>query len=87
MPVRPILIILVSFVTAIYSVLHIFRLAVPSYQYVEGKLVSSMSESPSLIILDPAFWFWTIITWLSAYFLISNYIRLQQRFGRKPLAE
>jgi hypothetical protein len=85
MPVRPIVVMFISFVAALYSVIHIFRLAVPSIQYVEGKLVSSMSEP--MLILDPSFWFWTILSWLSAYFLIKNYIILQQRFVSKVLME
>lgn len=78
MPVRPIFIICLSFISAIYSVIHIYRLAVPSFRYTESLLANSISETPPTLILDPVFWFWTILAWISAYFLIRNYLILRE---------
>jgi len=67
MPLRLVFMISISAISAIYSIIHIYRLAVPSFRYTEN-----------LLILDPVFWCWTVVAWVSAYCLIKSYIKFRE---------
>jgi len=77
MSVKPIFIIFFSLLTAIYSIIHIYQLAVPSSQYAEKIMMeNAITDSTSLLIFNFSFWFWTILAWISAYLLIRSYLFL-----------
>jgi hypothetical protein len=80
MPVRQIFVIVCSLVTAIYSIIQIYKIALRSLSAMDELLASAVSESPSLLILDPIFWLWTIIAWISSFFLIRNYLILHDSY-------
>lgn len=75
---RPILIIIVSLITAIYAVINIYRIAIYSIHHAESMLKHQIVDSTPFLILNPVFWFWTVLAWLSAYLLIKNYLVIHE---------
>lgn len=74
MPVRPMFIITASLMTAVYSIICIYKLAMSP--------ANAMSDVSSFLIFDPVFWFWTAVAWLSSYLLIRSYLLCEWKNGR-----
>lgn len=83
MPVKSALVFIVSVLTACFSVYHIFAVSLGSARSSARFMNDAISESSGILLLDPMFWFWVVLAWVSAYLLIKNYIILSEFVARQ----
>ena len=57
---KPAVMIVISVIIVCLSTYHIFMLAI--------------LESSTFLLLDYYFWFWTMTSWISVYWMIKNYL-------------